>query len=107
MRAQIAKTPLKHERLAQPFDITTSERQLAKFERGRFPRLAMAGARRCPIGAHGRLGTFTTQGQSQWDDERAENDRVRQRVGRRLERPAVRVELRERLPELRAGLVME
>jgi len=41
VRGQVAKTPLEHERLPEPFDVTARERQLSEFERRRLPRLSV------------------------------------------------------------------
>ena len=41
MCAQVAKASLKHERLAQPFDVAACERQLSQLERWRLSRLAV------------------------------------------------------------------
>ena len=97
MCTEVAKTALKHERLTKAFDVAPGERQFAEFECRRFLLVAVLAVRR----------SLTTKRQSERYEERSEKNRVRQSFWRRLEVSAVRIQFRERLPELRSSPVME
>src|SRR5207302_8374036 len=99
--AEIAQAALQHHRLAQPFDIAAGERQLSELQRGRFSWFPRRPFRRLT------LRTLAAKRKPERHDERADQDGVRQRIGRRVKRAPVRIELGERLPELWTRLVMQ
>src|SRR5262249_62132487 len=83
--AQIAEPALQAEQLAQALDVAARKRQAAETRRRR-PAALVA-----PTGA--------ARQDAERRDERAEQDRVGQRVWRRLEAAAICVERSQRSPE--------
>src|SRR3954463_4515939 len=98
MCAEIAKAALKHQRLAQPFDVATCERQLAERQRGRLLSLVVG---------RFELRPLASKWKPERHDQRPHENRIRQRVWRGVEFATVRVERRQRLPQLWTSTTME